>query len=1131
MRILLATLTVFTAWTALLAQPYPQIFDAPLITVVEGSTGRVVQPGDTDRIAVRVEERGGAPLADQAVQFVVRVDRGAFLGAASDERVFDARTGGNGVAEAQLVVSAEEGPFLVAARVLETNAEATVAYTVLAQSPETPISAEAASDALRSGLLSGAVEDENLRVHGPFLLTARDQVHPFGGAEPSALSVPHAVNRPHWFFWIDDVPVAAFSHPVRYASLDAAGDPSSIVISPANWWPYVVRGAGDVQYSLASPQPPLNLNLEALTEEQSPPFAPEDACAIIIAGPELWGLNHDVMRIRSYFVDMDLVAPRRVLYHRNIRGNFITSARTDVQALFDFAKASGCKKYYIVLLAHGAEPRNGRPGALLDDGPLQYDQFVEMLKGLDADRICLVVSSCYSGEIHSWLQGHGLQGSVLTSADDEHTSWMNYRGSKWLQELFEAAEDTEDLDEAQEQVVSTSDDELVTSPMPTSRAIATGPRKIHASHVRIPAPGKSKRQFLRRPAGVDSNATMTVTFQIIDEGIATTRQTLEIEPGDHYAIPRFDGVKCGETRYEVRAVDQSTRLEYVGEGVIQVGAFMVNPDPLVIVLQEGQISRGEVTITRFGNELYLLDDNSTSIRMVSRDESVAVPGLLVPSPVAHDQTEITLGVLARGAGETQFEVHDELTGSVKVFTVRVIAAQAPAEPVCPSSGTAFVNPLPVNGTPQPGDPTRAAIRWNAVGNRMSWSSNLNTLGPAFGDFDRETCSFSNVRVEGDGFTSTFNGRFELGDPIRFQAALSYDVTAPVSRSVQYRIDAVINDTGGMILSPESLFIHSDGGEGSVGVGVPPGTPWSAASVSSWITLTGAAAGQGPGLVSFTVDPHSGSRSRTGFIDFGPLLFTVEQLGFNPLEPRISDGGVVTASGAPGASGWISVYGQELATETRVWGDGDFQNGMLPTRLGDFAAFVGGAPAAPSFISPNQANILPWEIPAEGDVDVIIFTPFGFSKPAKVFRRRFAPDLFRFSDNNAAAVAADGGLIGPAGLFAQLNAPALLPEAMLQGGGSRPALPGERVLLFGSGWGPTDPPTPASELVAAPSPLAHQPVVLLGGEPVQVEFAGKIAPGLIQFNIVTPDLPAGRYAIDAYVNGFQLQSPAFLEVGP
>jgi uncharacterized protein (TIGR03437 family) len=102
-------------------------------------------------------------------------------------------------------------------------------------------------------------------------------------------------------------------------------------------------------------------------------------------------------------------------------------------------------------------------------------------------------------------------------------------------------------------------------------------------------------------------------------------------------------------------------------------------------------------------------------------------------------------------------------------------------------------------------------------------------------------------------------------------------------------------------------------------------------------------------------------------------------------------------------------------------------------------------------------------------------------------------------------------------------------------GSWPAAPGEIVILFGTGFGPTQPPVDTGELppFAAPAQLPHR--VFVGGQelaPEQVLYFGQ-APqfaGLHQVNIVLPaGLGTGDYEVQVEVAGALSQTGLVIAV--
>ena len=95
-----------------------------------------------------------------------------------------------------------------------------------------------------------------------------------------------------------------------------------------------------------------------------------------------------------------------------------------------------------------------------------------------------------------------------------------------------------------------------------------------------------------------------------------------------------------------------------------------------------------------------------------------------------------------------------------------------------------------------------------------------------------------------------------------------------------------------------------------------------------------------------------------------------------------------------------------------------------------------------------------------------------------------------------------------------------------------SLPGAGdTVVFGTGFGSTNPPTPAGVIPAA-APTATPVRITIGGVEATVEFAGIVGAGLYQFNVIVPDgLPAGDAEVIAEVGGVSTPEGTFLTVGP
>jgi protocatechuate 3,4-dioxygenase, beta subunit len=217
---------------------------------------------------------------------------------------------------------------------------------------------------------------------------------------------------------------------------------------------------------------------------------------------------------------------------------------------------------------------------------------------------------------------------------------------------------------------------------------------------------------------------------------------------------------------------------------------------------------------------------------------------------------------------------------------------------------------------------------------------------------------------------------------------------------------------------------------------------------------------------------------------------------------VTNGATLRAGAASGS--WVTLYGSGLASSTRTWRESEIVNNKLPEALDGVSVRINNQPASIYYISPTQINVLAPDTTSDGPAQVTVTSANLTSDPVSVEFRRFAPGFFQFPGENAAAVRADGAYIGPAGLFEGVTTVA--------------ARPGDTILLYGTGFGPTNPATSPSQVNASPAPTANAVRVQIHNQQAAVAFAGLVSPGLYQFNITVPDLADGDYPVTAEVAG-------------
>jgi uncharacterized protein (TIGR03437 family) len=130
-------------------------------------------------------------------------------------------------------------------------------------------------------------------------------------------------------------------------------------------------------------------------------------------------------------------------------------------------------------------------------------------------------------------------------------------------------------------------------------------------------------------------------------------------------------------------------------------------------------------------------------------------------------------------------------------------------------------------------------------------------------------------------------------------------------------------------------------------------------------------------------------------------------------------------------------------------------------------------------------------------------------------KSISPSFFVFNGGPyVAAEHAIGSLIGPATLYP---------------GATTPAKPGEIVVLYGNGFGPTSTPVESGSTMQTGS-LLPLPAIRIGGIAATVQFAGLVAVGQYQFNVVVPSgLASGDQPITATYGGMVTQADTLITV--
>jgi uncharacterized protein (TIGR03437 family) len=255
-----------------------------------------------------------------------------------------------------------------------------------------------------------------------------------------------------------------------------------------------------------------------------------------------------------------------------------------------------------------------------------------------------------------------------------------------------------------------------------------------------------------------------------------------------------------------------------------------------------------------------------------------------------------------------------------------------------------------------------------------------------------------------------------------------------------------------------------------------------------------------------------------------LLIVCALLGAEKPEPRVapfySAASIVNAadnqSGELAANTIGTIYGANLAYGTAAISSSDIRNGLLPIVLGDdeTQVFIAGSPANLYYVSPTQINFLvpPDLLALPAPVYVTVDSLRG--PIIKLTLGPAAPGLFQLDAANAIATLPNGNVLTPCA----------------------PAQPGDTVVLWATGLGPTDPQVIYDQLPTSAAPLANGAnlSVLLNGTPVpaqSVSYAGIAAgfPGLYQVNFQLPMSTGANPEIRIQVRGVTSAAKVYLPV--
>jgi len=345
-----------------------------------------------------------------------------------------------------------------------------------------------------------------------------------------------------------------------------------------------------------------------------------------------------------------------------------------------------------------------------------------------------------------------------------------------------------------------------------------------------------------------------------------------------------------------------------------------------------------------------------------------------------------------------------------------------------------------------------------------------------------------VRMVHNGIISTVAGNGSPGDSGDGGAAASAQVTNPIGIAADAAGGIYVSDASGLVrkFSPGGT-ISTIAGTGTTGYAGDGG-----AALSAQLNQPSGLALDSLGRVYIADAANNAIRLLAGS---GSIKISAVTNGASNQTGSLSPGEVVVIYGT--GLGPATLTGFQLA------------NGAIPTSAGGTSVYFNGAPAPVLYSSATQvAAIVPYAV--SGSTAQVYVTYLGQTSAAvTVAVAAVSPGLFSL----------DGSGQGQAAAVNQNNS---------INGSAHPANAGQYVLLYGTGFGATNPSGQDGAVNAVPLPLVLANVTAtVGGKATTINYAGGApgAPaGVMQINVEIPTgLSAGSVPVVVQAGSGQTQS--------
>jgi uncharacterized protein (TIGR03437 family) len=225
--------------------------------------------------------------------------------------------------------------------------------------------------------------------------------------------------------------------------------------------------------------------------------------------------------------------------------------------------------------------------------------------------------------------------------------------------------------------------------------------------------------------------------------------------------------------------------------------------------------------------------------------------------------------------------------------------------------------------------------------------------------------------------------------------------------------------------------------------------------------------------------------------------------------------------------WLEIKGTNLAdasdprltaaTNPGQWTSADFSGSNAPTMLDGISVSINGKPAYVWYLSTGQLNVQAPQDTATGNVAITVTNCKATSAPFMFNRKALAPGFLAPSNYTA------GGTLYAVATFTDGTYVLNTATGASFGLTSRPAKPGETIILYGIGFGDVTPTILPGVIVGQGNTLVNPVSISFGSTPVPTPYAyqglaGNYV-GLYEFYITVPSgLANGDYQINVTQNG-------------